>query len=137
MEILLENYSTTISIEAATALDMFHKDILPAVAAYSEDLTKAVLDKKAAGISAGFEAELAEKLSKLSAEMYAASLKLDADLKAAAEIECSKKQATFYHDAVLADMEALRAAVDAAEALTGGNYLPYPTYGELLFGVNE
>ena len=39
--------------------------------------------------------------------------------------------------AVLADMEALRKAVDAAEALTGGKYLPYPTYGELLFGVNE
>ena len=137
VEILLENYSTTISIEAATALDMFHKDILPAVAAYTEDLTKAVLDKKAAGISAGFEAELASKLSDLSAEMYAASLKLDADLKAAGEIECAKKQATFYHDAVLADMEALRKAVDAAEALTGGKYLPYPTYGELLFGVNE
>ncbi|MGM9528672.1 MAG: glutamine synthetase III [Phascolarctobacterium sp.] len=137
VEILLENYSTTISIEAATALDMFHKDILPAVAAYTEDLTKAVLDKKAAGISAGFEAELASKLSALSAEMYAASLKLDADLKAAGEIECTKKQATFYHDAVVADMEALRKAVDAAEALTGGKYLPYPTYGELLFGVNE
>ena len=137
VEILLENYSTTISIEAATALDMFHKDILPAVAAYTENLTKAVLDKKAAGISAGFEAELASKLSTLSAEMYAASVKLDADLKEAAGIECSKKQATFYHDAVVADMEALRAAVDAAEALTGGKYLPYPTYGELLFGVNE
>ena len=137
VEILLENYSTTISIEAATALDMFHKDILPAVAAYTEDLTKAVLDKKAAGISAGFEAELASKLSTLSAEMYAASVKLDDDLKEAAGIECSKKQATFYHDAVVADMEALRAAVDAAEALTGGKYLPYPTYGELLFGVNE
>ena len=137
VEILLENYSTTISIEAATALDMFHKDILPAVAAYTEDLTKAVLDKKAAGISAGFEAELANKLSALSAEMYAASLKLDADLKEAAGIECSKKKATFYHDAVVADMEALRSAVDAAEALTGGKYLPYPTYGELLFGVNE
>ena len=137
VEILLENYSTTISIEAATALDMFHKDILPAVAAYTEDLTKAVLDKKAAGISAGFEAELASKLSTLSAEMYAASVKLDADLKEAAGIECSKKKATFYHDAVVADMEALRSAVDAAEALTGGKYLPYPTYGELLFGVNE
>ena len=137
VEILLENYSTTISIEAATALDMFHKDILPAVAAYTEDLTKAVLDKKAAGISAGFEAELASKLSTLSTEMYAASVKLDADLKEAAGIECSKKQATFYHDAVVADMEALRSAVDAAEALTGGKYLPYPTYGELLFGVNE
>lgn len=27
-------------------LDMFHKDILPAVTAYTEDLTKAVLDKR-------------------------------------------------------------------------------------------
>ncbi len=137
VEILLENYSTTISIEAATALDMFHKDILPAISAYTSDLTKAVLDKKAAGISAGFEGELADKLSKLSAEMYAASVKLAADMHEAAGIECSKKQATFYHDVVLEDMTALRSAVDEAEDLTGGKYLPYPTYGELLFGVNE
>ena len=137
VEILLENYSTVIGIEAATALEMFHKDILPAISAYNSDLTKAVLDKKAAGISAGFESELADKLSKLGAEMYATSVKLDADLKAAGDIECSKKQAEFYHDVVLEDMTALRAAVDAAEALTGGKYLPYPTYGELLYGVNE
>ena len=137
VEILLDNYSTTIAIEAATALDMFHKDILPAVSAYTGDLTKAVLDKKAAGVSAGFEAELADKLSKLSAEMYSASLKLEADMHEAAAIECSKKKATFYHDVVLEDMSALRSAADAAEALTGGKYLDYPTYGELLFGVNE
>ena len=137
VEILLENYSTVIGIEAATALEMFHKDILPAISAYNSDLTKAVLDKKAAGISAGFESELADKLSKLGAEMYATSVKLDADLKSAGDIECSKKQAEFYHDVVLEDMTALRAAVDAAEALTGGKYLPYPTYGELLYGVNE
>ena len=137
VEILLENYSTTISIEAAAALDMFHKDILPAISAYTEDLTKAVLDKKAAGIGAGFEAKLAGKLSELSAAMYDASVKLAADCQAAAEIACTKKQATFYHDVVLEDMNALRAVVDEAEALTGGKYLPYPTYGDLLFGVNE
>lgn len=137
VEILLENYSTTIAIEAATAMEMFHKDILPAISSYTADLTKAVLDKKAAGISAGFEADLADKLSKLTASMYAASLKLDEDMKAATAIECSKKQASFYHDTVLADMNALRAVVDEAEALTGGKYLGYPTYGDLLFGVNE
>jgi glutamine synthetase len=137
VEILLENYSTTIAIEAATAMEMFHKDILPAISSYTADLTKAVLDKKAAGISAGFEADLADKLSKLTASMYAASLKLDEDMKAATAIECSKKQASFYHDTVLADMNALRAVVDEAEALTGGKYLDYPTYGDLLFGVNE
>lgn len=137
VEIMLENYITTVNIEALTMLEMFYKDILPAVTAYNSDLTKAVLDKKAAGISAGFEGQLAEKFSKLGAEMYAAALKLDEKLKEAETIECSKKKATFYHDGVLAAMEELRAAVDAAEALTGGKYLPYPTYGELLYGVNE
>ena len=137
VEILLENYSTTISIEAATMLDMFHKDILPAVTAYTGDLTKAVLDKKAAGVSAGFEGALADKLSKLGGEMYASSLKLEEGLKEAAEISDSEKQALYYHDTVLEEMGKLRSAVDAAEALTGGKYLDYPTYGELLFGVNE
>lgn len=137
VEILLENYSTTISIEAATMLDMFHKDILPAVTAYTGDLTKAVLDKKAAGISAGFEGALADKLSKLGGEMYVSSLKLEEGLKEAAEIGDSEKQALYYHDTVLEEMGKLRSAVDAAEALTGGKYLDYPTYGELLFGVNE
>lgn len=137
VEILLENYSTTISIEAATMLDMFHKDILPAVTAYTRDLTKAVLDKKAAGVSAGFEGALADKLSKLGGEMYASSLKLEDGLKEAAEIGDSEKQALYYHDTVLEEMGKLRSAVDAAEALTGGKYLDYPTYGELLFGVNE
>lgn len=137
VEILLENYSTTISIEAATMLDMFHKDILPAITTYNEDLTKAVLDKKAAGVSAGFEGALADKLSKLGGEMYASSLKLEEGLKEAAEIGDSEKQALYYHDTVLEEMGKLRSAVDAAEALTGGKYLDYPTYGELLFGVNE
>ena len=137
VEILLENYSTTISIEAATMLDMFHKDILPAVTAYNEDLTKAVLDKKAAGIAAGFEGALADKLSTLGAEMYASAEKLAEGAKAAAEIADSEKQALYYHDVVLDEMGKLRGAVDAAEALTGGKYLDYPTYGELLFGVNE
>ena len=137
VEILLENYSTTISIEAATMLDMFHKDILPAITAYNEDLTKAVLDKKAAGIAAGFEGALADKLSTLGAEMYASAEKLAEGAKAAAEIADSEKQALYYHDVVLEEMGKLRGAVDAAEALTGGKYLDYPTYGELLFGVNE
>ena len=137
VEILLENYSTTISIEAATMLDMFHKDILPAATAYTGDLTKAVLDIKAAGVSAGFDGALADKLSKLGGEMYASSLKLEDGLKEAAEIGDSEKQALYYHDTVLEEMGKLRSAVDAAEALTGGKYLDYPTYGELLFGVNE
>lgn len=137
VEILLENYSTVIKIEAATMLEMFHKDILPGVVSYTSDLTKAALDKKAAGVSAGFEGALADKLSKLGAEMYAASEKLAAAAAEAETMTDSHAQATFYHDSVLAAMAELRTAVDAAEALAGSKYIPYPTYGDLLFGVNE
>lgn len=136
-EILLENYSTTISLEASTMLEMFYKDILPAVSKYNADLTKAVLDKRAAGVVSGFETELANSLSRLGAEMYTAAVHLKVALGKANTIAASEAKANFYHDIVLAAMEELRRACDKAEELTGGQYLPYPTYGELLFGVNE
>ena len=137
VEILLENYCTVLKIEASTMLEMLHKDILPALNAYESDLTSAALDKKATGISAGFEAKLAEKLSAYGSEIYAAAEKLEAALTAAADIASSKEAANFYHDSVLSAMEELRTAADKAEALLGEKYLPYPTYGELLFGVND
>ena len=137
VEILLENYCTVLKIEASTMLEMLHKDILPALNAYESDLTSAALDKKAVGISAGFEAKLAEKLSAYGSEIYAAAEKLEAALTAAADIASSKEAANFYHDSVLSAMEELRTAADKAEALLGEKYLSYPTYGELLFGVND
>ena len=38
-------------------------------------------------------------------------------------------------DTVLSKMAALRAVADEAETQTAENYWPFPTYGELLFGV--
>ena len=34
-------------------------------------------------------------------------------------------------------MQELRAVGDEMEINTGAEYWPYPTYGELLFGVND
>ena len=45
-EILLENYCKVINIEALTMLDMVKKDILPAVIAYSRELSDTILSKK-------------------------------------------------------------------------------------------
>jgi glutamine synthetase len=38
-------------------------------------------------------------------------------------------------DTVLAKMSELRLACDEAETLTKKSYWPFPTYGDLLFGV--
>ena len=36
---------------------------------------------------------------------------------------------------VIPKMQSLRATVDSAECITGAGFWPYPTYGDLLFGV--
>ncbi len=137
VDILLETYSTTLQIEADTMLEMLHKDILPAITDYNDELTMAALNKKGIGINAGFETKLADKLSSLGAKIYAKSEKLEKALAKAEATKGAHAQATCYHDTVLAAMEDLRSSVDEAENMLGGKYLPYPTYGDLLFGVND
>ena len=137
MSILFDNYIMTVAIEAVTALDMLYKDILPAIEAYVGDLSSAVLKKEKAHIAAGCEAELANKLSTLSAEIYKRAEDLKAAKAKALAIECEAKKATAFHDSVVSAMVALREKVDEAEPLVAEKYLTYPTYGELLFGVNN
>ena len=137
VHILLENYSKTIAIEADAALDMLYKDILPGIEAYVSDLTKAALRKKQAGITSSFEADLAGKISDIASEIYERAEKLTFVKKEVAAIDSENEKATAYHEQVLAAMQALREKVDEVEPLIAQKYLTYPTYGQLLFGVND
>lgn len=137
VHILLENYSKTIAIEADAALDMLYKDILPGIEAYVSDLTKATLRKKQAGITSSFKADLAGKISDIASEIYERAEKLTFVKKEVAAIDSENEKATAYHEQVLAAMQALREKVDEVEPLIAQKYLTYPTYGQLLFGVND
>ena len=44
-------------------------------------------------------------------------------------------QAFHIRDTVLGRMAALRKLCDEAETVTAADYWPFPTYGDLLFGV--
>lgn len=134
LEISLENYSKAIRIEALTMLDMLFKDILPAAALYTADLTAAAKSKKELGIAGSFETELASKIATLSSLLYIDAEKLKAGLGDVVKTS-AQAEADYYHDVILKDMGALREAGDELEKLMGGKYLPYPTYSELLFGV--
>mgnify|MGYP000437184382 CR=1 FL=1 len=137
VEIMLEKYAKTINIEALTMLDMLYKDILPAAAAYTNDLLGNAAAKKDLGIKNCFEADLAAKISELTAKMCNSGEKLAKALKGAEKCVDMKAEANYYHDTVLKEMELLRSYADAAEELIGEDYLPYPTYGKLLYGVNN
>ncbi len=134
-EILLENYSKVINIEALTAADMAKTEIMPAVMKFSKDICDIAASKKALGIEPTVETELAKKLNDLTAALSEKAAKLsDAVVKAQA-IEGEEKKARFYHDEVFVLMQSLRAVADELETIVGEKYWPYPTYDELLFNV--
>lgn len=134
-EIQYELYNKTLNIEALTMLDMLYKDLLPASKAYLKDLGTVALSENELGLQP--DTALFKKLQKATVAMYKDGEMLAKELGKAEQIEDQKKASALYHDKVLPAMESLRRSGDAVEALLGKNYLPYPTYGELLFGINN
>ena len=136
-EILLENYCKTVIIEANTMIDIARKQILPAVQGYTAELAGGVAAKKAIStdIVCGYESGLIARLSVLTDQIAAKTDELEAsvlELKGAADVA---QEAYAIRDAVIGRMAALRAVADEAETVTAEKYWPFPTYGELLFGV--
>ncbi len=137
-EIELESYSKQINIEALTMIDMAKKNIIPAVSAYVRELTDTALAKKSLSdaIPTSVEEDLVISLSnklvcfsKKTAELE------DAVIKAGDYSDDNLKSAKYYREVVFAAMQELRAIGDSMETETASEYWPYPSYGEMLFGV--
>ena len=134
-EIMLENYVKTINIEALTMIDMVKRDVLPAISKYCDALGERILSRKEAICAAPlYESETLIKLTDLEKSIYLKLTDLE-NLTVSPEGETSLETATFYRKKVFGAMQTLRVDVDMAETLTAAEYWPYPTYGEMLFGV--
>ena len=136
-EILLDNYCKTLNIEAMTMTDMVRKDILPAIGAYTKDVAETCTAKKAAvsGIDCTYEEKLIRKLSSLSSAIDEYDSALSDDLSSVKDAPDLETLSFRYKDVIIPDMQKLRAVVDEAEQICKAEYWPYPSYGELLFGV--
>lgn len=137
-EVELENYAKLINIEALTMLDMAKKDIIPAVTSYVRELTDTALAKQAlsADIPVSLETKLVSDLSRKLVCFADKAEELENDLIKASEFDGDMQAyADFYCNTVFADMQALRAIGDDMETETASDYWPYPSYGEMLFGV--
>ncbi len=136
-EILLENYTKTIHIEACTLKDMMYHDFMSAVTKYMDDTAEHIVRKKTVSKDIPVTAE--ENMLKAIASKYeslaAAVLKLEEDIAKAEKISDELKKAKFYHDPVLSDMEEVRKYADYIEQYIPDSYLPYPTYSKILFYV--
>ena len=136
-EILLENYSKTVNIEALTMVDMAKKEILPAVEKYTKSLADTLAAKKAAvaGLPCKYETAAVTKLSELSDSIADATDDLEAEIEKFQAIEDVTEAANDTRDVILGKMDSLRAVCDEAETITAKEFWPFPTYSDLLFSV--
>ena len=136
-EIQLENYCKTVSIEAQTMADMAKKEILPAVESYVAALADTAAAKRAvdAELPCGYEKKLLRKLSALVDVIDAKIDALELAMVKLGDISDITAEANSIRDTILPAMCELRAVCDEAETVTAEKYWPFPTYGDLLFGV--
>ena len=134
-EIMLDNYCKVLAIEGLTMSEMVKRDIYPAVDSYIASLCKTAEKKSRLGASSKVDEELVRKLSDAAETMWRKTEELDLLLADARSVEGSAKQAAFFADRVLPVMQEIRIVADRTETETPKGVWPYPSYGELLFGV--
>lgn len=137
MDITLDNYCKTVIIEANTMVSMARSEIAPAVEAYEKEIAETATMKKAISdeFPCTYEINLIKKLSMLIDRISFATDELE---NAIVQIEQNNDiiaESAAIRDILINKMGGLRVACDEAEVLVSKKYWPFPTYGDLLFGV--
>ncbi|MBR6151631.1 MAG: glutamine synthetase III [Lachnospiraceae bacterium] len=136
-EIMLENYNKTVTIEANTMIEMAKTQIVPAIESFTADIAGSAATKKALNnkLACKYETELVSKLSELTDEIYTKIGELEKAVAGLSKAKDTIKESELIRDKILPKMAELRKPVDEAETITAKDYWPYPSYGDLLFGV--
>ena len=136
-EIMLENYCKSVIIEANTMVSMARTEIAPAVSAYAAETAGAATAKKdlIPDLACTYEKEITRRLSELTDQILTGVKELEEAIAGLESAEDIIRESEMIRDTLLPKMNALRLPCDEAETLTAREYWPYPTYGDLLFGV--
>jgi len=137
-EILLENYSKTINIEALTMIDMVNKQVIPAVLEYQYELAELIARKKAVNVDivTSTEEKLLNKIAKLSDCLSKRLEYLSEQTVAVREIKDNLELAKAYREKVYTAMNELRMIVDELELIVSSKHWKIPSYAEILNSVN-
>ena len=116
---------------------MAKTQIAPAVEAYTAEVARAAEAKKQLdrNLACEYETGLVRRLSSLTDRIFAKAEELEKtliELNKAADVIAESEMV---RDTVLPAMNELRIPCDEAETLTSKEYWPFPSYGDLLFGV--
>ena len=135
-EILMEEYTKTLHIEARTMADMASKEILPSITRqlYEWSETLALKKQVIADADCRYEQDMIKRASALQGATAVSLMKLKEAIQKAETLPL-EEAAAFYRDVILHQMEELRNSCDELETITSPQYWPFPTYGKLLFGI--
>jgi len=134
-EILLENYSKTIHIEALTMLDLVKKEVIPSIIKYQNIIADTIIKKEPLNLCCELEKNLISRISELSGQLYNRLQSLENSVSELKNNVNSLETAKFCADILLMNMQSLRVVVDELETLTGREYWSLPNYADLLYSV--
>lgn len=136
-EILVEDYSKAVNIEALTMLEMTKREIIPACVCFSKELFDSLAVKKASGLGLKLDKEdaLAKQLSDLTELLIEKNDVLSSALQGVHAAGDFYETAKYYHDVVFTAMQDLRTVVDELETIVSKKCWPFPTYSDLLFSI--
>ncbi len=135
VDIVLENYTKTIHIEALTLLEMINREVIPAITSYSNLLCETINNKTSIRADSSVECELLSRLTACNKELFTLSSSLKMAVASAERSNDILKKANEYHDNILKIMADIRKYADSAENVVPPSFWPYPTFGELLFKI--
>ncbi len=134
-DILLDNYTKVINIEALTMIDMAKKQIYPAVMSYTKEVCQTIASMKSINIENSAYEKLANKLSVLAKSLDDAIVALEQSLISSKDVDGTHELAVYYRNNVFAKMQVLRAVADELETNVSEKYWPFPVYADLLFKI--
>ena len=136
-EIMMENYTKTLNIEALTWWTWCARTFFPLSANTPGSWPTPPWPKNPCrpDIDSTYETQSVKTVSQLSAAVFQNVETLERDLVKAKDITNFEQAAVYYKDVIFSDMSALRAVTDELESITSADVWPYPSYGKLLIGI--
>ena len=134
-EIHYECYCKIVKIEALTMVSMAKQQIIPAVLKYLREVSETAAAAKALEADISVERELAAGLSGRLKSLSEAVKTLESRIDESRGIGEYSSLSFFIRDHLIPAMNQVRRYADELETMVGKEYLPYPTYSELLYSI--
>jgi glutamine synthetase len=130
-EVLLETYSTRVTIEARTLLQMLSTQVLPAALRYQEELAGVVTASNSVSVDCRRTSGRLTDVGKFSEDLQKTIESLSTSLELSHENSLTHAQSI--RDSLLPEMANARLIADTLETLIPDDIWPLPSYTEMLF----